>query len=741
MDTFLEISRDAVAIAFFVLGLLAARDWLKESGSGRGYLAAALVSLAAVAVLGRVQAMLGYDSQLVTDASLVAFAASGYCLLLFRHSFVPMKDGWRIGVFGAVTSLSILAVLLRLPSGPDAELTSLETATVLGIIGAWGLCIGEPAFRFWQAARGRPSVERARLRALASGYGGILLILIVGMSRMGSPPSSSFAVVLQIFTFAMVPILHASFAPPRWLLTVWRSSAQRDLHDAMDTLIAFSSEKRPMADKALEAGMRLVGSEAGFIIDPDDKVLSFTGLSEEDALALGAKLEMDEPALVPIRREVQTYAILIPIETTGGRWVLGVISGAFTPVFGSEEIEILKEFARSIELGFERVELVERLQDSQRSLQEAQSVAHVGSWDWDIATEKSQWSDELFRIWGLEPQSDRPSDLVEWVYPEDRGNLTNMAAEILRTGAPVDVEYRIRRKDGHERTLHARGMAVDGPDGKPVRIVGTAQDITERKIAEETLRKAYDRERMAGDRLRELDEMKNFFLSAVSHDLRTPLTAVLGFSKTLERNLYRVSEEDAREMLGRISTGAERLERMLLNLLDVDRLERGILEARRARTDLYAAIARVVDAVDAVDREIDVDCKVPIADVDPGQLERIVENLLINAVRHTAHGSPIQVEVQRQSDALLISVNDHGAGIPDELKQEIFEPFRQGQGPHITGTGIGLSLVAQFAQLHGGRAWVEDALGGGSSFKVLLPGAFPSEGENASAADLGLKAS
>jgi signal transduction histidine kinase len=114
-----------------------------------------------------------------------------------------------------------------------------------------------------------------------------------------------------------------------------------------------------------------------------------------------------------------------------------------------------------------------------------------------------------------------------------------------------------------------------------------------------------------------------------------------------------------------------------------------------------------------------------VAWVDPAKVERVVENLLANADRHTTPDTPVWVTVARQDGGVLLAVEDAGGGVPKELRSALFEPFRQGPGApaHAPGVGIGLSLVARFAELHGGRAWVQDRPGGGASFRVLLPDA------------------
>jgi signal transduction histidine kinase len=260
---------------------------------------------------------------------------------------------------------------------------------------------------------------------------------------------------------------------------------------------------------------------------------------------------------------------------------------------------------------------------------------------------------------------------------------------------------------------------------------GLIVDITERKRAEQALRRseqkyseAFRREREATQRLRALDDMKNTFLEAVSHDLRTPLTSILGSAVTLEQAGLDIPRDDALDLLRRIAANARKLERLLSDLLDLDRLQRGIVSPQRRQTDVAALVAQTVRESDLLDgRAVTVDAEEVIANVDAAKVERIVENLLANAGRHTPSGSPLWVRVSREDGGALIVVEDAGPGISDEMKRAVFEPFRQGDGgPNPSpGVGVGLSLVARFAELHGGRAWVEDRPGGGASFRVFLP--------------------
>jgi PAS domain S-box-containing protein len=260
--------------------------------------------------------------------------------------------------------------------------------------------------------------------------------------------------------------------------------------------------------------------------------------------------------------------------------------------------------------------------------------------------------------------------------------------------------------------------------------VVTFADITERQASEETLRQAYDREREAAEQLRQIDEMKNAFLSAVSHELRTPLSAVLGYALTLRQEEINLPPEERRELLDRLATNAKKLQRLLADLLDVDRMERGILDPVRHPVDVAVLARRVAEETELAGREIRLEVQPVVAELDGPKVERIVENLLVNAAKHTPPGTGVRLSVGPLDGGVLIVVEDQGAGVPDELKEMVFQPFERGpEAPtHAPGTGIGLSLVSRFAELHGGRAWVEDRPGGGASFRVFLPTVSPGNG-------------
>ncbi len=316
-----------------------------------------------------------------------------------------------------------------------------------------------------------------------------------------------------------------------------------------------------------------------------------------------------------------------------------------------------------------------------------------------------------------------PNMWLSALHPDDRERAAAASDLADETQEPYLCEYRLVGRDGRVVWVHDEATLIRDEGGVPLYWQGVMFDITERRLAEQALVESERREREAAERLRALDDMKNTFLAAVSHELRSPLTSILGLSLTLEQ--HELPHDDRVDLLGRLASNARKLDRLLKDLLDIDRLSRGVGMTQQRPTDIGALVRRTVDSLDVVGhRTVVVEAQPVVIPADSPKVERIVENLVANAIRHTQPDIRIWVRVAAHQAGVLIAVEDDGPGIPENLREAIFEPFRQGPtaSPHAPGTGIGLSLVKMFADLHGGRAWVEDREGGGSSFRVFLPG-------------------
>jgi len=426
--------------------------------------------------------------------------------------------------------------------------------------------------------------------------------------------------------------------------------------------------------------------------------------------------------------------LAVPLRSHGA--VVGVLGVALRKLgrgFGEAEIELLCRLGElaggaidnAVQLAATRRELAELAQSEARyrtvfeelpALVYTEAYAIGGSWLYE--------SPRVQDLVGYTPEeSGQPGFWKKILHPGDRERVLAEDRRVELTGDPWRIEYRSIAKDGRVVWLRDHAVLVHGGPGEPSLWHGFVIDITEQKLAEQAMREALEREQQATRQLRALDEAKNVFLTAVSHELRTPLAAIVGIALTLQRARSSLAEEDGADLVDRLAANAGKLDRLLSDLLDLDRLNRGIVTPKLRPTDLAALVARIATEWQETGRPLELAVEPVVAQVDPAKVERIVENLLANAARHTPPDTPVWVRVARQDQGALIAVEDAGSGVPPELRAALFEPFRQGPEAqtHAPGVGIGLTLVARFAELHGGRAWVEERPGGGSSFRVLLP--------------------
>ena len=372
-------------------------------------------------------------------------------------------------------------------------------------------------------------------------------------------------------------------------------------------------------------------------------------------------------------------------------------------------------------------ETLERLQEAEQRyralVEQTPVVTYIDAHQPDHTS--AYFSPQVEALLGYTPE-ELTRDEPLWpklLHPDDRDRILAASMYSENTGGPYDVEYRMIAKDGSVVWVHDQAVLINDEHGTAKFWQGVWVDLTEQKRAAE-LELELKAERKEAAELRAIDELKTTFLRAVSHDLRTPLAAILGLSVTLETH-EELDSAEARDFARRISMNARKLDRIVSDLLDLDRISRGILEPNLGETDLGALVLRIVEESDLPpDRKVELEVGSVTIEADAAKIERIFENLLSNAIRHTPPESRIWIRVGPEAGGALLVVEDDGPGVPPEHRESIFQPFGQGAGApeHAPGVGIGLAVVARFAELHGGRAWVQEREGGGASFRVFLPG-------------------
>ncbi len=404
-------------------------------------------------------------------------------------------------------------------------------------------------------------------------------------------------------------------------------------------------------------------------------------------------------------------------------------------------ITLLNLLITALAFGYRQVE--QALREREHRLTEAQRLAHLGSWELDLSTNRLEWSAEIFRIFEIDPARFGASygAFLAAIHPDDRDAVNRAYTDSLATRQPYEIGHRLRMPDGRIKYVHERCETDYGDDGKPLRSLGTVQDISAQHLAEEELvRHRQHLEEQVAARTRELEiardaaetanRAKSVFLSNMSHELRTPLNAILGFAQIMERD--RDLHAEQRSNLAAINRSGRHLLSLINDVLEISRIEAGRTTIRARPFDLAETLATVEEMARVralakglafnVQRADNLPCCV---EGDAERLRQVLLNLLTNAIKFSEEGE-IGLRIEPAGpDRLRFQVVDHGPGIALEEQQRIFEPFYQtalgvARGE---GAGLGLAISREYVHLMGGDLTVESTLGAGSvfQFEARLP--------------------
>jgi signal transduction histidine kinase/integral membrane sensor domain MASE1 len=357
----------------------------------------------------------------------------------------------------------------------------------------------------------------------------------------------------------------------------------------------------------------------------------------------------------------------------------------------------------------------EALRKSELQLSEAQRVAHLGSWKWDIAANEVTWSDEMYRIYGLDPERFGASyeAFLAQVHPDDREIAETVVGGALADPGSFDFHHRIVRTDGAVRILHARGDVVVAEDGTPVQMFGTGQDVTER-----------ERDK------READRLKDEFFALVSHELRTPLSSIKGYVELLlDGSGGAEANARAREFIATIDRNTSRLERLVGDLLFAAQVQSGEFALNPESVDLSELLAHCVATAEprAAERTTELmlisepGCR---CNGDPDRLAQLFDNLISNALQYTPYGGRVEVSLATDDDTALIRIRDTGVGMSPADRERVYERFFRARGAteqSVPGVGLGLPIARAIAEAHHGGIEIESRKGLGSTVRVDLP--------------------
>jgi len=379
----------------------------------------------------------------------------------------------------------------------------------------------------------------------------------------------------------------------------------------------------------------------------------------------------------------------------------------------------------------DRLQAEESLRRNQAMLARTESIAHIGSWEWEVATDTVTWSDELFRIFMRNPAEGAPSFLEHpnFYFPEDMQRLSEAVEVTLSHGTPYMMELHAIRQDGATRVCLARGQAEMLPGERATRLFGSLQDITEHK-QEEAQRLVLEEQLRQQQRLESVGQLA----AGLAHDFNNLLTGIIGFTRFVYEALpaEAASREDLAEVLA-LAGRAVALIRQLLAFSRKQVLQPVPVDLNQLVSDIAKMLGRLIG------EHIDMRCH-PAADlgvvlVDPGQIEQVLVNLAVNARDAMPEGGKLTIETANiavdeeyarvhagmlPGSYVMLTVSDNGCGIESSVLESIFEPFFTTKGVG-KGTGLGLSTVYGIVKQHGGHILVTSELGSGTTFKVYLP--------------------
>jgi signal transduction histidine kinase len=358
----------ASTAALVIIAALTARDWLATRDRSRVYLVLAIGSLAAVSLLGQVGKLLGsWFAAASGSVTVVLFLASGLALLMFRDSVIPLSRRTRLVVLSVVGATAVLEIGLQLIGGRAAPRT-IQLGALVAFVLVWVGCVGEPSVRLWLEARGRTAVQRARMRALSFAYLAIVAILLAAVFTSSLAKEPAVQVGFALAGLAIIPLLYAAFVPPAWLRRLWRQGEEAKLQEATHDIVLFSPDRATLAGRALDWAVRLTGADSGLFVGSDGQMLASHRMTGEAAAAVRKQLAAsgDQP-VIALGGTPPRNAVIVEIPGAKARIIL--ITGPFTPVFGTDEQSWIRQYASLISTGLDRVRLVEAVERANGDLQ------------------------------------------------------------------------------------------------------------------------------------------------------------------------------------------------------------------------------------------------------------------------------------------------------------------------------------------------------------------------------------
>jgi len=359
----------------------------------------------------------------------------------------------------------------------------------------------------------------------------------------------------------------------------------------------------------------------------------------------------------------------------------------------------------------------EKLLSMSNRLQLALSATSIGIWDWDIVSDNTVWDDEMYRIYNVDPQDTSKSISESWaaaVHPDDLERVNEELRMAMTGEKDFDSEFRVVWKDKSIHYVTGNALVVRDQDGKPLRLIGTNSDITERKEAEQEIL--------------QLNKSLDQFANITAHDLQEPIRMVSGFLGLLEKKYAEAIDEQGKSYIFRAKDGADRMSILIRDLLEFSRS--GNKAAKKENVDLGSVMDLVnkdmTIVIEDTGATLNLPAEMPVVYGTQSALYRLFLNLISNGIKFRKKDKDafpvITITATELSDSWEFSIADNGIGVKEEDQPKLFNAFqRLHRRDEYPGTGLGLVTCKKIVETHGGRIWMTSVYGKGTTFHFILP--------------------
>ena len=359
-----------------------------------------------------------------------------------------------------------------------------------------------------------------------------------------------------------------------------------------------------------------------------------------------------------------------------------------------------------------------RIKLSESKLKEAQAIAHVGNWDLNFETNTSLWSDEACRIYGIPEENNTITfeEGLSFIYPDDLDYVLKEIEESKKTLSPLDMNYRIVRRDGTVRYIHVRFKYEYGRNNKPVGLTGIIQDVTEQKKQEELQKKQLELERKSRD-------LENFAVMA-SHDLQEPLRTVISYLKVIDAKYSEMLDEKGRQYISTVNKAAGRMGLLISSLLEYSLLGQN---KKLVVADCKKVVDVVITDLDSIIKKSNAKIEIgemPKLGMYEPEMRQLLQNLIINGIKYSKKDTvpEIKISSERLEGKWKFTVSDNGIGIENKRLSKVFDLFyRSNNSVEYEGNGIGLANCKKIIQMHQGEIWIESIVDEGSKVIFTIP--------------------